>query len=99
MSDLIVKDEDGKQRLVLYDDFPEIDDSNDSEYLSAEKIKKMLKHEKNPMRIKQLNKMLYDLVNYIRKSNKSSYKLAKELKVDPSTIRDVRNNKAWRHIV
>lgn len=59
MSDLIVKDEDGKQRLVLYDDFPEIDDSNDSEYLSAEQIKKMLKHEKNPMRIKQLNKMLY----------------------------------------
>lgn len=49
MSDLIVKD----------DDFPEIDDSNDSEYLSAEQIKKMLKHEKNPMRIKQLNKMLY----------------------------------------
>ena len=49
MSDLIVK----------YDDFPEIDDSNDSEYLSAEQIKKMLKHEKNPMRIKQLNKMLY----------------------------------------
>lgn len=40
-----------------------------------------------------------DLVNYIRKSNKSSYKLAKELKVDPSTIRDVRNNKTWRHIV
>ena len=37
----------------------EIDDSNDSEYLSAEQIKKMLKHEKNPMRIKQLNKMLY----------------------------------------
>ena len=32
MIDLIVKDEDGKQRLVLYDDFPEIDDSNDSEY-------------------------------------------------------------------
>ena len=49
MSDLIVKD----------DDFSEIDDSNDSEYLSAEQIKKMLKHEKNPMRIKQLNKMLY----------------------------------------
>lgn len=49
MSDLIVKD----------DDFPEIDDGNDSEYLSAEQIKKMLKHEKNPMRIKQLNKMLY----------------------------------------
>ena len=59
MIDLIVKDEDGKQRLVLYDDFPEIDDSNDSEYLSAEQIKKMLKHEKNPMRIKQLNRMLY----------------------------------------
>ena len=59
MIDLIVKDEDGKQRLVLYDDFPEIDDSNDSEYLSAEQIKKMLKHEKTPMRIKQLNKMLY----------------------------------------
>lgn len=39
------------------------------------------------------------LVNYIRKSNKSSYKLAKELKVDSSTIRDVRNNKTWRHIV
>ena len=40
-----------------------------------------------------------ELVRYIRKSNKSSYKLAKELKVDPSTIRDARNNKTWRHIV
>lgn len=46
MSDLIVKD----------DDFPEIDDSNDSEYLSAEQIKKILKHEKNPMRINNLIK-------------------------------------------
>ena len=60
MTNLIVKDWDDKQRLVLYDELSsEISDSNDSEYLSAEQIKKMLKHEKNPMRINQLNKMLY----------------------------------------
>ena len=38
-------------------------------------------------------------VRYIRKSDKSSYKLAKELEVDSSTIRDVRNNKTWRHVL
>ena len=40
-----------------------------------------------------------ELVRYIRKSDKSSYKLAKELGVDSSTIRDVRNNKTWRHVI
>ena len=60
MINLIVKDGDDKQRLALYDELSsEINNNNDSEYLSAEQIKKMLKHEKNPMRIKQLNKMLY----------------------------------------
>ena len=39
------------------------------------------------------------LVRYIRQSNKSNYKLAKELGVDPSTIRDARNKKTWRHII
>ena len=39
------------------------------------------------------------LARYIRQSNKSNYGLAKELGVDPSTIRDVRNMKTWRHIV
>ena len=32
-------------------------------------------------------------------SNKSNYRLAKELGVDPSTIRDARNKKTWRHII
>ena len=39
------------------------------------------------------------LVRYIRQSNKSNYRLAKELGVDPSTIRDARNKKTWRHII
>lgn len=39
------------------------------------------------------------LVRYIRRSNKSNYRLAKELGVDPSTIRDARNKKTWRHII
>ena len=39
MIDLIVKDGDDKQRLALYDELSaEIDDSNDSEYLSEEQI-------------------------------------------------------------
>ena len=38
-------------------------------------------------------------VRYIRRSNKSNYRLAKELGVDPSTIRDARNKKTWRHII
>ena len=38
-------------------------------------------------------------VRYIRQSNKSNYRLAKELGVDPSTIRDARNKKTWRHII
>ena len=38
-------------------------------------------------------------VRYIRRSNKSNYRLAKELSVDPSTIRDARNKKTWRHII
>lgn len=40
-----------------------------------------------------------DLVRYIRKSNKTNYRLAKELGVDPSTIRDARNNKTWRYVI
>ena len=40
-----------------------------------------------------------ELVCYIRQSNKSNYRLAKELGVDPSTIRDARNKKTWRHII
>lgn len=40
-----------------------------------------------------------ELVRYIRQSVKSNYKLAKELGVDPSTIRDARNMKTWRHVV
>ena len=40
-----------------------------------------------------------ELVRYIRQSNKSSYRLAKELGVDPSTIRDERNKKTWRYII
>lgn len=39
------------------------------------------------------------LVRYIRQSNKSNYGLAKELGVDPSTIRDARNKKTWRHVI
>lgn len=39
------------------------------------------------------------LVRYIRQSNKSNYRLAKELGVDPSTIRNARNKKTWRHII
>ena len=34
-----------------------------------------------------------------KRSNKSNYRLAKELGVDPSTIRDARNKKTWRHII
>lgn len=45
------------------------------------------------------SKLNDELVRYIRKSNKSNYGLAKELGVDPSTIRDVRNNKIWRHVI
>ena len=40
-----------------------------------------------------------ELVRYIRQSNKSNYRLSKELGVDPSTIRDARNNKTWRHVI
>ena len=40
-----------------------------------------------------------DLVRYIRKSDKTNYRLAKELGVDPSTIRDARNNKTWRYVI
>lgn len=40
-----------------------------------------------------------NLVRYIRESDKISYKLAKELGVDSSTIRDIRNNKTWRHVI
>lgn len=40
-----------------------------------------------------------ELVRYIRKSNKSNYILDKELGIDPSTIRDARNKKTWRHII
>lgn len=45
------------------------------------------------------SKLNDDLIRYIRKSDKSNYGLAKELGVDPSTIRDVRNNKIWRHVI
>lgn len=45
------------------------------------------------------SKLDNELVRYIRQSDKSSYKLAKELGVDPSTIRDVRNKKTWRHVI
>lgn len=40
-----------------------------------------------------------ELVRYIRQSDGSNYKLAKELGVDPSTIRNARNKKTWRHII
>ena len=56
--------------------------------------------EKHVVGIDNHNSKLNDeLVRYIRESNKNSYELAKELGVDSSTIRDVRNNKTWRHIV
>ena len=45
------------------------------------------------------SKLNDELVRYIRKSNKSNYGLAKELGVDPSTIRDARNKKTWRHVI
>jgi hypothetical protein len=45
------------------------------------------------------SKLDNELVRYIRQSDKSSYKLAKELGVDSSTIRDVRNKKTWRHVI
>ena len=45
------------------------------------------------------SKLDYESVRYIRQSNKSNYRLAKELGVDPSTIRDARNKKTWRHII
>ena len=45
------------------------------------------------------SKLNDELVRYIRKSNKSNYRLARELCVDPSTIRDARNKKTWRHII
>ena len=40
-----------------------------------------------------------ELIRYIRQSNKSNYRLAKELGVDQLTIRDARNKKTWRHII
>ena len=45
------------------------------------------------------SKLNDELVRYIRQNNKSDYRVAKELGVDPSTIRDVRNKKTWRHII
>ena len=45
------------------------------------------------------SKLNDELVRYIRQTNKSNYRLAKELGVDPSTIRDARNKKTWRHII
>ena len=45
------------------------------------------------------SKLNNELVRHIRQSSKSNYELAKELKVDPSTIRDVKNMKTWRHII
>ena len=45
------------------------------------------------------SKLNDELVRYIRQSNKSNYGLAKELGVDPSTIRDARNKKTWRHVI
>lgn len=44
------------------------------------------------------HKLTEDDVHYIRRSDKSSYTLAKELNVDSSTIRDVRLGRTWRHI-
>lgn len=45
------------------------------------------------------SKLTDNLVRYIRQSKKSNYMLAKELNVDPSTIRDARNKKTWRHVI
>ena len=45
------------------------------------------------------SKLTDDLIRYIRQSKKSNYMLAKELNVDPSTIRDARNKKTWRHVI
>ena len=45
------------------------------------------------------SKLNDELVRYIRHSNKSNYELANEIGVDPSTIRDARNKKTWRHVV
>ena len=45
------------------------------------------------------SKLNDELIRYIRQSNKSNYGLAKELGVDPSTIRDARNKKTWRHVI
>ena len=45
------------------------------------------------------SKLNDDLIRYIRKSDKSNYGLAKELGVDASTIRDVREYKTWRHVI
>lgn len=46
-------------------DFVEVIDEED-EGLSAAEIKKQLKYEKNPMRVKQLNKMLYGMSKKVR---------------------------------
>lgn len=45
------------------------------------------------------SKLNDDAVRYIRKSNKRNSDLAKEFKVDPSTIRAIRNKETWRHVV
>ena len=37
-------------------------------------------------------------IRYIRNSTESSYKIAKELNMDSSTVRDIRNGRTWRHV-
>lgn len=44
------------------------------------------------------HKLTEDDICYIRASKESSYKLAKELNVDSSTVRDARIGKTWRHV-
>ena len=53
-------------QLTSLADFVEVLEVND-EGLSAAEIRKQLKYEKNPMRIKQLNKMLNGASKRVRK--------------------------------
>ena len=45
------------------------------------------------------SKLNEKLIRYIRQSEISNYKLAKELGVDPSTIKNVKDKKTWRDVV
>ena len=44
------------------------------------------------------HKLTEEDVRYIRECDISSYRLAKELGVDSSTIRDIRRRKTWRNV-